>query len=208
MKKLQSKKITLIGAGAIGSFSALTLSKMGAMMIEVYDEDGVTEHNLPNQFYRIKDVEQFKVDALNEIIQDFTGYNTLIMPMFYTNQPLHETVIVTTDSMSSRCLVWEQFLKQKQCKNYIEARMGAQLGVVYTIRDKSKENIKFYEKTLYKDEDVAPLRCSERAIIDNVLMLSSLICRSYRSVISKEEYPREIVFNMQNINKASFMIRD
>ena len=67
---------------------------------------------------------------------------------------------------------------------------------------------KFYQETLYSDKDVIPLRCTERAIIDNILLISSLICRGYRSLISGEKYPREVAFNMQDINQASFMIRD
>lgn len=208
MKQLQKMSVTIIGAGAIGSFIALTLSKIGINKIDVFDEDGVTSHNLPNQFYRIKDIGQFKTDALQEVIKEFSGVSIKNRKSFFTSQKLNSMVIIATDTMRSRKLVWGQFLKQDQCKYYIEARMGGQLGIVYSIINKNIPNIRFYESTLYDDKDVAPLRCTERAIIDNILMISSLICRAVRAVISKEKFPREMIFDMQHINKASFMIRE
>ena len=187
----------------------LTLAKMGVMNIEVFDEDGVSEHNLPNQFYRNDDIGQFKVQALMDLVNEFTpilinlgDYTTM-----YSKQKLQPIVIVGTDSMSSRRLVWEQFLKQKQAKQYIEARMGAEVGQVYTIQTKSKANIKFYEEQLYSDDEVKPLPCTAKSIIYNVLMISSLICRAVKAVIHEEKFPRELTMNMHRIDALSFMVR-
>ena len=71
--KLSSTPITIIGAGATGSFTALTLAKMGFSELTVFDFDTVEEHNLPNQFYRTSDLGKPKVLALQEIIRDFEG---------------------------------------------------------------------------------------------------------------------------------------
>lgn len=207
MQRIQTNSVTLIGAGAIGSFTALTLTKMGITKLEVFDEDGVSEHNLPNQFYRIQDIGQFKVDALQDIVEDFSEQVITVRKEMYTNQQLNSTVIVATDSMSSRRLVWEQHLKQPQTSLYIEARMGGQFGLVYTISSKSKANVKFYENTLHSDKDSAQLPCTARSIIYNVLMLSSLISKAYASVMSDKPMPREMVFNMQDIHSSSFMVR-
>ena len=204
-------KVTLIGAGAIGSFTALTITKMGVINLTIYDQDGVSEHNLPNQFFRIKDTHQFKIDCLQNIIHDFTGVTIKPNIRYYTKQKLGNVVIVATDSMSSRKLVWEQFLKQPQCHSLIEARMGAELGIVYTIRRLSNIvipiDIKFYEDKLYSDKQAKQLPCTAKAIIYNVLMIASLICRSLKAVVSNEPIPREMVFGMTNITDHSFMIR-
>ena len=58
--------VTIIGAGATGSFTALSLAKMGIRNITIYDFDTVEEHNLPNQFYRQCDLGKRKVEALRE----------------------------------------------------------------------------------------------------------------------------------------------
>ncbi len=193
----------------MGSFSVLNLAKMGVKRLFCFDEDGVTNHNLPNQFFRKKDIGQFKVTALADILREFSDakVTTYIKP--YTRQRLKETTVVATDSMSSRRLVWEQFKQQKQAKNLIEARMGAELGLVYIIR-KIKGKIPkkvddFYEARLYSDDAVKPLPCTAKSIIYNVLMLSSLICRAYKGVIMNENFPTELVFNMTRINSQSYM---
>ncbi len=224
MKLLGSKTVTLIGAGAIGSFTALTLTKMGVRKLKVFDEDGISEHNLPNQFFYPENIGQFKVDALQEILFQFNGVQIQKSIRNYRHQKLAETVIVATDSMASRAWVWEQFLAQDQCLNLIEARMGAEVGMVYTIRKKSywttdgrqrfdfhrvkKPDRKFYEDRLYPDSKVEPLPCTARSIIYNVLMIASLISRSYKAIIMNEKYPREVIFNMTFVNDRSLIIRE
>lgn len=204
----------------MGSFTALTITKMGCTKVTLFDEDGVSPVNIPNQFYRRQDAlqEAFKVDALADIVGQFTDATVEANNRHYVDQPLAETVIVATDSMSSRRTVWEQFLKQPQCLNLIEARMGAEVGMVYMIRKRpsvapltngiiSQDDTEFYEEMLYSDDKVKPLPCTARTIIYNVLMLASLICRAYKAIINEESFPREMIFNMTQIDKASFMVR-
>jgi hypothetical protein len=202
--KLEKASVSLIGAGAIGSFTALSLTKMGLQKLDVWDEDGVTDHNLPNQFFRITDIRQFKVFALQNTIREFNGVTISPRVSFYKSERLQPIVIVATDSMSSRRLVWNQFKKQKQCKWFIDARMGAELCKVYLI---TKKDTKFYEETLHSDEKAVQLKCTAKAIIYNVLMASCLVCRAVKAVINGEIIPKEQIFNMQEINKASFMVR-
>lgn len=209
LDKLSKSKVGIIGVGSVGSFTALTLAKMGVGKVVGYDEDGVSVHNLPAQFFAKSDVGQFKVDALEETLSEFADdveFTGVIK--FYTDQKLEETTIVCTDNMTSRKLVWEQFLKQKQAKYLIEARMGAEMAKIYTIRDKSKKTREFYEKTLHSDEKSYKLPCTARSIIYNVLMISSLIARSFKAIINEEQFPKELIFNMTRIDKLSLMLRD
>ena len=207
-KKLKKLNATLIGAGGIGSFTALTLMKMGLDKLEVYDDDGVEEHNLPNQFYMLENVKQFKVDALKKVVHSFTGSHIIQQKKEYTNQKLNQLVIVGTDSMESRKKVWAQFKKQKQCKYYIEARMGGENGRIYTIVSKKKSDIAFYEGTLYSDKSVPPIPCTAKSIIYNVLIIASFICRAVKSIVENIPMPREVIINLANINRASLLLRD
>ena len=207
-KKLAKAKVSLIGAGAVGSFAALAISKMGLGSLSIFDEDGITNHNFPNQFYRKQDVNQFKVESLASILDEFADTRVKQNICYYKNQKLEETVIVAPDSMATRKLVWNEFLKQPQCKNYIEARMGAEVGMVYTIREKSKATIKFYESTLKNDSEIKPLPCTARSIIYNVLGICAYIGRSYKSIIMDEkDYPREIIINLAQITEFPVLVR-
>jgi len=209
LEKLRKGKVGLIGAGSVNSFVALTFGKMGVGSIVAYDEDGVSIHNLPGQFFTDRDLGQFKVDALEGLLEEFAsdvkfkGYN-----QFYTGQKLQETTVVATDNMASRKLVWDQFLKQKQAKYLIEARMGAEMCKLYTIRDKTKKTQKFYGATLHSDAKSHKLPCTARTIIYNVLMVSSFITRAYKAIINEEKFPKELIFNMTRIDNLSLMLRD
>jgi len=210
LEKLQKSSVTIIGVGSVGSFVALALAKMGVGKITAYDEDGVEEHNLPGQFFDTISIGEFKTDALEDLLSTFSpetkykGYNK-----FYTSQKLSETVVLATDNMEkSRWLVWEQFLKQDQCKNLIDARMGAELAKMYTITNKFKTTQKFYKDTLHKDSESHQLPCTARTIIYNVLMISSLISRAYKGIIQKEKFPKEVIFNMTKITPLSLMLRN
>lgn len=212
-KALSKHSVMLIGSGAVGSFTALTIGKMGIPRIVVYDDDGVADHNLPNQFFKKTDLKKYKVSALKDIVEEFSDASVLAIPSKFTSTTtVHETImIVATDSMASRKMAWEKFKRSKKARIYIEARMGAELGMVYTIVKKngkvSKEDAKLYQGRLYSDETVPTLPCTAKTIIYNVLMLASLIARALKGVLMKDNPPRELIFNMTSLDERSFMYR-
>jgi tRNA A37 threonylcarbamoyladenosine dehydratase len=81
-----STPVVIIGAGAVGSFTALAMAKIGFSEIVSIDFDSVSDENIHNQFFRIKDIGKTKVQALSEIIKEFS--DTDINPMFdaYTQE--------------------------------------------------------------------------------------------------------------------------
>jgi tRNA A37 threonylcarbamoyladenosine dehydratase len=46
--------VTIIGAGATGSWLAIALAKLGIDNISIWDFDKVEEHNIPNQAFGIR----------------------------------------------------------------------------------------------------------------------------------------------------------
>ena len=67
--------IHIIGAGATGSWVAFSLAKMGIENIFLYDFDTVGMHNLPNQMFSLRQIDQNKAIATAKNIRNFTGYN-------------------------------------------------------------------------------------------------------------------------------------
>lgn len=208
LTELQKSCVTIIGAGSVGSFTTLTLSKMGVRKIINFDQDGIQDHNLPAQFYRKKDIGKWKVNALKDLISEFEDTSIIPCNRFYKNQKLSGVVIVVTDNMESRRHVWEQYKKQGCTAGFIEARMGAELSKLYTIKSTSSKDRDFYEATLHTDAQSLKLPCTARTIIYNVLTISGLICRAYKAIIMKENFPRELIFNLTRIDALSLMIRD
>ena len=54
--KVKNKEVHIIGVGAVGSFIALTLAKLGLQKLTIWDFDTVEETNVANQVYTQKDV--------------------------------------------------------------------------------------------------------------------------------------------------------
>jgi len=176
IERLHVTPIKIIGTGSVGSFTTLSLVKMGAHTVEVYDDDIIDEANISNQFFRMKDIGEYKVDALQSLINDFEGISIINHPKKHNGTPkLNGIVIVALDSMLPRKRIWDSIKGKEDVELFIDPRMGAKTARVYFVNP--MDGIEEYEKTLYTDDDSAPERCTERTIIYNVLGIASLICR-------------------------------
>lgn len=62
--KLAAAKVTICGAGALGSHLADSLARQGFKQLRVIDRDRVEEHNVSTQLYGVSEVGAWKVEAL------------------------------------------------------------------------------------------------------------------------------------------------
>lgn len=63
-------EIHIIGCGAIGSTVAELLTRLGFPKLHLYDFDTVSDHNITNQMFRMRDIGSPKTEALAEILKD------------------------------------------------------------------------------------------------------------------------------------------
>ncbi len=191
--------VAIIGAGGIGSFTALTLAKMGFMYITVYDGDTVEEHNLPNQFYRHEDIGRFKVTALANLIETFEkDLHIASIPGYWTQRhKLKGLVIMAVDSMQTREEIYWSIKDQPSVIGFIDGRMGGQQAEVYSVM-RGKADFAYYESRLWKDSEVDPIRCTEKAIIYNVLWIASIISNQARLLLEGLIYKRGLLMDFQN----------
>src|SRR5688572_17859671 len=73
LEKLAKARLTLCGAGALGSHLADNLARQGAANLRVIDHDRVDEHNVSTQLYGLADVGVWKVQALRNHLFRATG---------------------------------------------------------------------------------------------------------------------------------------
>src|SRR5271157_4266483 len=142
-----SKRITIIGAGAVGSWVALSLAKMGFGDITVFDDDNVSIENMNCQFFPYDSIGKSKVDTLKALVKAFANVDIKAINYRYVGDKSHRTasrsklttlpvnlagiVISAVDSMEARKLIWDNAKKSREVSALIDPRMGAETSLMY-----------------------------------------------------------------------------
>jgi len=170
--------VTVIGVGAIGSATAMTLSQMGCHNLTVYDGDLIELHNVSNQFCRYDYEGQLKVDSLKSIIKTLLDHEVQTIGEFFQEQHaagLHGVVISGVDNMQIRKDIWNWIKEEPFLELYIDGRMASEIGEVFTVNPKNPFEVRFYEESLFPDEEGSQLPCTAQSIIFCPQILAGLI---------------------------------
>ena len=196
VERLKTLPIRIIGAGSVGSFTCLALSKMGAQNIKAWDDDMIDEVNIGNQFYRMEDVGEYKVEALQKMIMDFEGVPIETESDLYDGTvDCDGIIIMAVDNMTARKRIWEKVKGNDKVSLMIDPRMGAKVARIYTVNPMEYHD---YEDSLYSDEEATEERCTERTIIYTVMGIAGLICRQIESYMNGNAKDfEEIIFDYQ-----------
>lgn len=194
--------ITVIGAGATGSWLVLSLAKLGLKNITVYDYDIVEEHNVPNQAFGLKDVGRPKVEVLYDMVLATTGTEIKAINGWFSNQRLTGVVFVMVDSMSARKKIWENSIKMKVAVELlVEPRMGIDGGRVYNVIPTNMTHIKKYEDTFYGDDVAEVSACgSSLTVISSALGITSWCIRQLINFSNDVELDNEILLDFKYNN--------
>jgi molybdopterin/thiamine biosynthesis adenylyltransferase len=189
--------INIIGAGAIGSFTALALAKMGFNNITAIDFDHIDVENMNCQFYRFSDIGSLKVTALQSLIQDFTRTEITAINDVWNGQIMEGITICAVDSMAVRKQVYEAYNRKAfKTMAVIDPRMGAETALMYAYNPLSPSECDEYSKTLYSDEDAVQERCTAKATMYTACMLSGLVAKTVKNIVCKEESSRNLIWDI------------
>lgn len=181
--KKQKFNIKVFGAGSIGSMTILNLAKLGFRDLTVYDFDKIELPNIANQFYRIGDIGKFKVNALKDIVKDFSGIDICIRNKKITTQNAPELisdinmntlVVLAFDNLEARKLVYD-VVKDFPLK-LIDLRMGGVGWEQYVVDLSNNEEKNLFEKTL--NQPTVDLPCGEQSICFNIFNIASEACNT------------------------------
>jgi len=191
-----SRRIHIIGAGAIGSHVSIALAKMGFLNQKVWDFDHVSIENMSSQGYRFKDIGRLKVDALKEMVHDYSNQDIDVSPSRYTGEQLEGIVVSAVDSMAARKIVWESIKRCPLVDYLIDPRMSAEYAVMYIFDPNNGKDIEAYGKTLFDDSAGTAERCTAKATMYCASMISALVCKGIKDIVNKHAYPRVTNWNI------------
>lgn len=211
---IKSIKITLIGAGGIGSWTALLLSRLSPFNLTVCDYDFIEPENLAGQLYASHQAGLLKTIAMSHILEQFTNNEhttyQCINGRLGENLTLFDIsnahiLITGLDNMSSRKKAFDIFTKEIGFLRYktqflIDGRLSADKFQIFCIHINDKEKIDLYKKEyLFSDEEAEPTVCTYKQTSHMASMIASLIanivikCTLYIKSIEKGDYEGEVL---------------
>jgi len=220
MFDIRNTLITIIGCGAIGSFTASTLARMGVRRFDLYDPDRVAPENIGVQDFTVHQVNMKKARAVRQNILSINPNAFVRKNEYkvggdggYIGDPRHRfqdrngeihalenvITILCTDSMESRMeIVQDESLKTSRILNtssdsyLFDARMGSETFQLYKF--KLPLNIDKYMKTWYSDEDGDSEPCSARSTAYCSTLAGSMIASEVKKALSGGLRAGKIVF--------------
>lgn len=114
LAKLANQRLTICGAGALGSHLADNLARQGFRQLRVIDRDRVEQHNVSTQLYGESDVGAWKAEVLRQRLFRATGIEIEALRKELGERTARTLlqdgglVIDTFDNSASRRLVQEQ----------------------------------------------------------------------------------------------------
>ena len=189
--------IHIVGCGSVGSWTALTLAKMGATQLTLWDHDIVDEHNIPNQAYRPADIGIPKVEALGEIIEAMTGNAARILNRRFDGFVDSGMVIIAVDSMDARNDLWRA-LRDQPLVWLIDSRMGAEVARILTVNVVSLAGQRDYGRTLYRSTEALQEPCTARSTAYCATGLASFIAAKVVKLVTGRSFSTDITIDFRN----------
>jgi len=188
--------ITVIGAGAIGSATVLTLAKMGCSNITVWDDDVLEEVNVPSQMCKPSCVGSPKVEALKELVRDLTETEIIVRNKRYRGQRLEGVVIAAVDNMGTRQLIWDKVRLRPAVSLLIDPRMGAEFARIYCIKPSDPDDAALYSQNSYAGTESERLPCSGRAIVYCPTVVAGVLAAAIKKHAMAIPPSREVLLDL------------
>lgn len=177
--------IHVIGCGGIGSFLVPMLVKMGWCRVAVYDFDRVEEHNLPNQNFKLADVGEYKVDAIQLRIYEDTGAFIEVVPRKFDVNSIVDPerpamYVLAVDSIDMRKELYQQVRGLSNCIAILDGRLGGLLYECMGIDTRKLEQLIEYECTLFDGGKSVQAPCTAKSIIYMGSAIAADLCSMIR----------------------------
>lgn len=205
--------VLIIGAGGIGSWTALALLKLGVSRISILDFDKIEEVNLAPQFYNSKHNGMYKVEALVQRLteealpgQTISGIQTKweewTAKEEYISTEMVDVVIMAVDSMDVRIKIWND-IKHLGLLGMIDGRMAREMLEIFVIDPVKQDQVEFFEKHLFASSTVDHIPCTERAVAYNQFVIAGLIGSTFKQFAKKELEYKRILLDLFSLSLIS-----
>jgi molybdopterin/thiamine biosynthesis adenylyltransferase len=197
-----SKQVIVGGCGGIGSWLSLFLSRAGFYPI-IYDYDSVEEHNIGGQCFKTTHNGSLKVDAIADVIKDFTGDDafTIMNEKIDKESMVNNYVFSAFDNMKARKDLFENWLESYKGQDnaiFIDGRLLAESYQIFCVRANDEASINAYQSEhLFDDSQVEDAPCSLKQTTHMAAMIAANMLgmfTNYITNVKEEGQVREVPF--------------
>jgi len=177
--------IVVGGVGGIGSWTSLYLARIGHNLY-MYDMDVIDETNMGGQLYGISQIGTNKAVAAVENIKTFCGDDANVKAFErYDKKTGSVTPVMMScfDNMAARKLMFEKWAAYDKREVFIDGRMLAEVGMVYTVEKGQEEE---YRKSLFDDSEVEEAPCSFKSTSHCGALIGTLMVASLNNYLANK----------------------
>lgn len=213
-EKVKTLPVTIVGAGGIGSWTALLLSKMG-MSVDIIDKDNFDTVNIAGQIFNVRRASgRNKAEEVATLCTEFVptarvrGYRANIDPenIIYVINESSRIFICAVDNMAARKLIYNRWcesvaeapLEEKENYLFIDGRLAAEAYQVYAITGTNERAKLRYMQEFFSDEEADELACSFKQTAYMAALLAGRIANNIANFASpKDGIPRVVPFYVE-----------
>lgn len=198
-----NEPVHIIGVGALGSYVAVQLAKLGISKFYLYDFDHVEDHNVTNQYFMPSHVGELKVNVIEEAILDINP-DAKVMCMVDGWKPgamLSGYVFTLVDSIETRRKIAEDSKFNPMIKAMFDGRIRLTDAQVYCCPWNNKKLVDNFIATMAfsdKEADAAtPVSAcgTTLSVSPTVLVTVSFLVSQFINMVKGEEYHTAIIFD-------------
>lgn len=198
---IKETEIILAGLGGIGSNTAYQLARMNPAKLVLYDDDTVSKVNMAGQLYSRQDVDNFKVNAMTNMLQNYTvAQHIFAIPEKFTPSKMPGDIMICGfDSMEARSIFYHSWKNQVKYYNdnkqrakclFIDGRLSVDTLQVLCITGTDEYCMKRYENEfLFSHEQADATICSMKQTTYLACMIGSIIVNLFTNFIANTTDP-------------------
>lgn len=202
-EKLNEFSFVVVGAGSVGSWTTLALTKMGAQHVTVWDKDIVEEHNASVQVYSTREIGQRKSKLLVDWIGKLTDIGIMGVSQHLDKDAVpvfnRDTILVmAVDNMEARRYLWDLAKACPEIRLVIDMRAGGEVLRMYAVNPRDPQHETFYEDNCYGGGDGEALPCTAQAISYSSFFAAAFVASTVSSFVNGIPFNNEVVFHSRD----------
>lgn len=204
--------IHVIGCGAIGSYIATYLVRLGCNNIHLWDFDTVDPHNITNQMYRYNQIGKPKTDSLIEILKEISPSVNIIKHGAYEKQNVSGYIFLAVDSIDLRREITTYLKDNRYIKAMFDCRMRLTDAQSYAADWSNKESINAFLNTMQfsgeEAKEATPVSAcgTTLSVVSTVATITALTITNFINFINKKELQNIILVDTFDYNLNAFKI--